>query len=191
MTGDDARDIAGRRIAGLDDATAQARARALASPLRLRILRLCLHEPRTNRELADELGMNPGSVLHHVRSLVDNGFLRAGEPRRGTRGSREIPYTATRESWRHPAGPEIGMLLVDTFLQEIDGLPPETLHGTRLGVKLNSDHRAEMLARFQEVFQHYSDLPADPDGEPLSLFFMEHPDLPRSERATARSRDDG
>ena len=74
-----------------DDAALQAKARALASPLRLRILRLCLHEARTNRELAEELGINPGTLLHHVRSLTTNGFLVAEEPRKGARGAREVP----------------------------------------------------------------------------------------------------
>src|SRR4051794_4556913 len=44
--------------------------KALSHPLRLRILRLCLDEPKTNRELADRLDANPATVLHHVRTLV-------------------------------------------------------------------------------------------------------------------------
>ena len=82
-----------------DEAEQARRARALASPLRMRILRLCLHDARTNKELADELGVNPGTLLHHIRTLVDTGFLAAGEPRRGSRGAREVPYLATRRSW--------------------------------------------------------------------------------------------
>ena len=81
-----------------DDAEQERRARALASPLRMRILRLCLHESRTNKELADELGINPGTLLHHVRTLLDTGFLSAEPPRRGPRGAREVPYLATRRS---------------------------------------------------------------------------------------------
>ena len=34
--------------------------RAVANPLRLRILRLCLHEELTNKQLAERLGMDPG-----------------------------------------------------------------------------------------------------------------------------------
>ena len=58
-------------------AATDAEARALASGLRLRILRLTLDEALTNKEIADALDRNPASVLHHVRTLVDNGFLRA------------------------------------------------------------------------------------------------------------------
>ena len=48
-----------------------AEARALASGLRLRILRLTLDEALTNKEIAERVGRNPASVLHHVRTLVD------------------------------------------------------------------------------------------------------------------------
>ncbi|MCU1411462.1 MAG: putative ArsR-family transcriptional regulator [Rhodoglobus sp.] len=158
-----------------DDATQQARARALASPLRMRILRLCLHESRTNKELAELLGVNPGSLLHHVRSLVANGFLRAEEPRRGTRGAREVPYRATRRSWGHYV-PGVGTLLLETFLQEIEGLPPDALNATRLGLKLSPARREEMLSRFEALFQEYAAAESDPDGDAISLFFVEHPD---------------
>ena len=164
-----------------DDATQQARARALASPLRMRILRLCLHEAHTNKELAEELGVNPGSLLHHVRSLVTNGFLRAEEPRRGTRGAREVPYRATGLSWGHSV-PDVGPILLETFLQEIDGLAPDEINATRLGLKLSPARRGELLERFQSLFQEYADADSDPDGEPISLFFVEHPDRPRGER---------
>ncbi|HMG62144.1 MAG TPA: winged helix-turn-helix domain-containing protein, partial [Streptosporangiaceae bacterium] len=75
-------------------------ARALASALRLRILRICLDEGRTNQEIAQILGRDPASILHHIRTLVRTGFLEALPERRGTRGAREIPYRATRKSWR-------------------------------------------------------------------------------------------
>ena len=53
----------------------EAEAKALASPLRLRILRLCLDQALTNKQLAGRLGRDPGTVLHHVRTLVATGFL--------------------------------------------------------------------------------------------------------------------
>jgi predicted ArsR family transcriptional regulator len=164
-----------------DEAEEQRRARALASPLRMRILRLCLHESRTNKELAEELDVNPGTLLHHVRSLVSTGFLAAEEPRPGSRGAREIPYRATRRSWRS-GGEDLGPMLVQTFLQEIEGLAPDELLITRLGVKLNAANREELSARFMALFEEYKDRPADPDGEPISLMFAEHPERSRLKR---------
>ena len=168
-----------------DDAETLLRARALASPLRMRILRLCLHEARTNKELADELRMNPGTLLHHVRSLVAAGFLAAEEPRRGVRGAREVPYRATGLSWGS-AMPGGGPILVETFLQEIEGLPAEDINITRLGLKLNSATREEMLERFHTLFQEYKDRGPDVDGEPLSLMFAEHPERSRRDRLKPR-----
>jgi len=162
-----------------DEAAQQARARALASPLRMRILRLCLHEARTNKELSEELGVNPGSLLHHVRSLVANGFLRAEEPRRGTRGAREVPYRATGLSWGQYV-PGVGAILLETFLQEIEGLPADDLNATRLGLKLSPERRDEMLGRFRDLFQEYANADSDPDGTPISLFFVEHPEVHRT-----------
>ncbi len=157
------------------------RARALASPLRLRILRLCLHEARTNKELADDLGVNPGTLLHHVRSLEANGFLRADEPRRGARGAKEVPYRATGLSWGTSL-PSAAPLLIETFLQEIDGLPPEDLEITRLGLKLSPADLKTMRRRFHDLFQEYAARESDPDGEAISLLFVAHSDMPESQR---------
>ena len=76
--------------------------RAISSPLRLRVLRLCAFESRTNKELAELLGVNPGTMLHHVRTLVQTGYLAAEPERAGAQGAREVPYRATGLSWRTP-----------------------------------------------------------------------------------------
>ena len=44
--------------------------RALAHPLRLRIIRLTYDRSLTNKELASEPGENPATVLHHVFLLL-------------------------------------------------------------------------------------------------------------------------
>jgi DNA-binding transcriptional ArsR family regulator len=166
-----------------NEARQRSRLRALASPVRMRILRLCLHEPRTNKELAEELGINAGTMLHHVRALVEHGFLRAEEPRRGTRGAKEVPYRATGLSWRTGPMPNQSQILLDTFLDEIEGLDPDAVGATRLGLKLNRADRDELLIRINTIFQEYAARPPDPDGDAISIFFVEHPDLPRAQRA--------
>lgn len=83
----------------IDEDVAAERARALGAPVRLRILRACLEESYTNKDLAEMMGLNPGSMLHHVRTLVDAGFLAPEEPRRGLRNAVEIPYRATELVW--------------------------------------------------------------------------------------------
>jgi DNA-binding transcriptional ArsR family regulator len=163
--------VAGRPPEGSD----QDRSRALSSPLRLRILRLCLHEARTNKELAASLGLQPATVLHHVRTLVRTGLLLPQGARTGKRGAREIPYLASRLSWRTPVN-GVGPVLIETLLQEIRTVPEDQLRMWRLGVKLNDAQRNRLLERLNDIAEEYAALPADPDGTPFSLFLAAHPE---------------
>lgn len=158
------------------DEEVQARARALSSPIRLRIMRLCLHKSRTNKEIADLLDINPATSLHHVRTLLANGFIEAEEPRRGNRGAKEVPYRSTRMSWGTKL-PDAAPVLVDTFLQEIDGLSPNEIQILRVGLKLNEADQREMLARIHEVIEDYALRAPDPEGVATSLFMAHHLDL--------------
>src|SRR5688500_11278749 len=99
-------------------------ARALANPLRLRILRLCLDEALTNKQIADRLGRDPGSTLHHVRTLVDGGFLAVDDVRHGAKGALEKPYRATGKSWQvevtdPEAAGQAHLAMVDAFRGEL------------------------------------------------------------------------
>ncbi|MFE7845682.1 ArsR/SmtB family transcription factor [Microbacterium sp. NPDC057407] len=164
------------REAPRDDAEAEARLRALSSPLRLRVLRLCAFEARTNKELAELLGLNPGTMLHHVRTLVQTGFLAAEPERAGAQGAREVPYRATGLSWRSPL-PERSRVLVEVFLQQIEGVDPADLDTTWLGLKLNDEHREEFQRRLFELLVEFKDRGADADGQAYSVFTAFHPDL--------------
>lgn len=170
---------------GQDAADADADARALASTVRLRILRLCLDEALTNREIADRLDRNPASVLHHVRTLVDRGFLRAEPVRRGARGSREVPYRATGRSWRAPGWPGRERVLIDTFLEEVAQADPASVLVTRLGIRLDAADKAELDRRMDAFFQELAARPADPAGTPYSMFYVVHEDAGRRPRPPA------
>jgi DNA-binding transcriptional ArsR family regulator len=159
-----------------DDPAAHARIRALSSATRLRVLRLCAFESRTNKELAELLEVNPGTMLHHVRTLVQTGFLVAQPDRAGARGAREVPYRATGLSWR-TSMPGGSFVMVETFLQQIAGLPPDDVDTTWLGLKLNDEHKAELERRLHELAQDFKERGPDVDGTPYSLFTALHPDL--------------
>ncbi|HEY0187679.1 MAG TPA: winged helix-turn-helix transcriptional regulator [Cellulomonas sp.] len=161
-------------------------ARALASTLRLRILRLCLDESLTNREIAERLGRNPATVLHHVRRLTDRGFLRAEPVRRGARGSREVPYRATGKSWRAPDVPGRARLLVDTFLEELAEADPGTVLMTRLGVRLSEPEHVELMGRVDAFLEELAARAPTPGGRPYSLFLAVHEDAARLPRADGR-----
>lgn len=158
------------------DVTPQARARALSSPVRLRILRLCVHQARTNKEIADALGMNPATTLHHVRTLVNTGFLAPQPERRGNRGAKEVPYLSTKLSWKTPL-PDAAPVLVETFLQEIDGLSPDEIQVMRVGLKLSEEDQRELMARLKGVVEEFMQRPAPEDAVPTSLFVAHHVDM--------------
>ncbi|WP_281964718.1 winged helix-turn-helix transcriptional regulator [Serinicoccus marinus] len=154
-----------------------AEAKALASGLRLRMLRLALDEPLTNREIADALGLNPATCLHHVRTLVDTGFLEALEPRRGRRGAREIPYRATGRSW-YARTPAISHSMVEAFVAELGQVPADRADVTltRLRLRLPPEELAEFRRRLHELVMEFHDRPRDPDAEPWSFFLALHPE---------------
>ena len=158
----------------------EAESKALSSPIRLRILRLALHEARTNQELAQSLGLNPASALHHVRTLVDTGFLVEQPRRRGARGSRERPYLASGKSFYVSLGDLAPAreqdLLLETFLEEVSGLPPGVLDSTRLGFRLSSSDRDDVRRRFRALLDEVAAMPSDPHGEPWSLYLGVHPE---------------
>ena len=163
-----------RRPATLEEA------RALAHPLRLRILRLCLDQALTNKQLAEHLGKDPGTVLHHVRTLVDTGFLAAGEVRHGERGALEKPYLATGKSWTIDVG-EAGdpdsaaRAMLEAFRAELDEAGPgATQTWSRVGLTLGERSLEELERRLQEVLDEFARRPADPDGEPYGLFLGIH-----------------
>ncbi|GAA2019812.1 winged helix-turn-helix transcriptional regulator [Nakamurella flavida] len=186
MTSVDAASVGGGTVAAADgpgvdpvsDQLAQARARALSSPLRLRILRFCLHEGRTNREIAAEFALNPGTSLHHVRTLLDTGFLIAGEGRRGRRGAREIPYRATGRSWDTPV-PDVGPILLRAFVDEVEGVPPADLAIARLGLKLNPASEQELHRRLDALLTEFKDRGPDADGRPVGVMVAIHPERRR------------
>ncbi len=158
----------------------EAEAKAMASPLRLRILRATLHEPRTNKEIAEAVGLNPASVLHHVRTLVETGFLIEQPVRRGPRGSRERPYLASGKTFYLDMGDAVWSggqdLLLQTFLEEVQGLQPGQLDSSRLGFRLRAEDRERVVDRFQDLLREIAAMPSDPEGEPWSLYLGLHPE---------------
>jgi len=159
---------------------ADADARALASVVRWRILRLCLDEPLTNREIAARLRRDPGTTYHHVRTLAERGFLQAQPERRGQRNAREVPYLATRKTWHAGnLGPLVDRMLVETFLEELGEADPATVDLGRLGVVLDDDGREELGRRVSELLNDFAQRPPAPGGRPYSIFLAIHEDAAR------------
>ena len=151
-------------------------AQALANPLRLQILRLCLDRGLTNEELAARLGRDPGTILHHVRKLVETGFLAPEAERRGARGSVERPYRATRKSWTLDVGdsPANHMAARDAFRNEwAEAGPKDVVTMTRAGLRVPKERFEAFLRQHAKLVQDLVEA-EDPDGEPYGLFLGIH-----------------
>src|SRR3954466_541151 len=76
--------------------------RALAHPLRLRIMELFAEAPRTTKQVAELLGQPPPRLYHHVAALERAGLLRLKETRKN-RGTVEKWYESISRTLGGPA----------------------------------------------------------------------------------------
>lgn len=152
---------------------------ALASGIRLRILRMTHHQPLTNREIARRLGRDPSTALHHVRRLVDVGLLQTLPVRRGTRGAREIPYLSTGLSWSlELAGTAWHEAMLNAFLGEAAEVGVERLAQTRLVLRLDGGALAEFRDRLDELLREFAGRPVDPQAGGLGVYLALYPAAP-------------
>jgi DNA-binding transcriptional ArsR family regulator len=156
-------------------------ARALAHPLRLRILRLCLDTALTNKQLSERLGKDPGTVLHHVRTLVATGFLAAEEVRQGQSGALEKPYRATGKSWTLDVGEEATgeagatEAMLEAFLTEFrEGGSAAAGGWSRLALTLGQASLEELQDRLQALLDEFVDRSPEPAGEPYGMLVVIH-----------------
>jgi len=159
MTGEsspsDAVDALGRREATV------AEAKAAGSPLRMRILRLCAIEPRTNNELAQLLERDPSTIVHHVKILEEVGFLEAMPTHPGPRGGSVKPYRATGLSWDVSIpllGGDANLTLFETFREELAAAGPESvLATTRFFLHADDETFRELEERLTAIAREYVD----------------------------------
>lgn len=157
-------------------------ARALAHPLRLRVLRLCLDRSLTNRQLADELQRDPGTVHHHVHVLLDTGFLEAEPVRKGASGALEKPYRSTGKSWEISVGTAVEgseegvgpFASLEAFREEVHEAGPDSLlEATRLGLRLREEDAERLRLRVLEVLEEFAEY-RDAEGEDHGVYFALH-----------------
>ncbi|MEU7784693.1 winged helix-turn-helix domain-containing protein [Amycolatopsis sp. NPDC049159] len=136
-------------------------AKALGHPLRLRIMRLCLVDELTNKQLADRLDRDPGTVLHHVRQLVSAGLLHPAPVRTGPSGALEKPYRADNETWwldgpLATADAETRFAPIEIFQEELHAAGPASVavHEKFL-LHLSPDEVEELDRRILAVLDEY------------------------------------
>lgn len=154
--------------------------RALAHPLRLRVIRLLYDGPRTNKELAERLGENPATMLHHVRTLLRTGFVALDSERAGPRGRTEKLYRTTGKSWQLdvdaglPAADRLTRASLDAFLAELhDAGERADLSTARLALVLSPERRVQLEQRLFALLNDFADDEPE-DGEQLAVFVAIH-----------------
>ena len=136
-------------------------AKALAHPLRLRILRLCAGRELTNKQLADELGSDPGTVHFHVRLLVRAHLLEQTAVRTGASGALEKPYTSTGRTWwlTNPiaeTGPAAAMAPIEAFRDEVEEAGPDSVATfARFVLHLSDDDVTRLDERIIAILDEY------------------------------------
>jgi DNA-binding transcriptional ArsR family regulator len=132
--------------------------KALGHPLRLRILRLAGQREMTNKQLADRLGKDPGTVLYHVRQLVDAGLLEAAQVRTGESGALEKPYRSTGRSWwiDRPLDNADADIPLEAFEAELREAGPDSVQTfERFTLHLSHEELVELDRRILAVLDEY------------------------------------
>lgn len=167
--------------------------KALAHPLRIRILRLCRGQELTNKQLAEELNADPGTVLHHVRVLVGAGFLEQGEVRSGRSGALEKPYRSTGASWwlDNPLGAfdaDTRAEPIRAFAEEFERAGPQSLaHWATFVLHLSDEDLDELDRRIAQVLDEYVRTDEQRSGAPLySGMYLLHRRGPQDGRSGGR-----
>jgi DNA-binding transcriptional ArsR family regulator len=148
---------------GARDATA-AEAKALAHPVRIRILQALRGESKTNKEIAEQLGTTPGATLHHVNLLLEQGFIEAQGERTGRRGAREIPYAATGKTTilsfqeNSPAALSVRSAILQSALASYAAVPEADRFGeASITLHLTPARLAELQRKVQDLIAEYRD----------------------------------
>ena len=151
--------------------------KALGHPLRLRVLEILGEGQKelTNRELAVQLGVDPGHLHFHVRMLLNAGLIEPGAS--GQR--REEPYRAVARHVR--VAPE----LIATgaandaraaMLDEVQqGWAAHAATGRFRSAQITVRMDIEQLREVFETIVAETEKREHPDQEPLLITFIGHP----------------
>lgn len=160
---------------------------AIGDPTRSRILGVIQHQPATAKQVADRLGLAPGTVGHHLHVLEEAGLAQV-VARRLVRGIVARYYTRTARIFdfhfphevEREAAPNLDIL--DTARRELaDALVvngPNTLSSAGFPHARLSPERAEAyLERVQQLIDEFVAEPIDPAGRVYGLCgaFFESP----------------
>jgi DNA-binding transcriptional ArsR family regulator len=118
--------------------------RALAHPLRLRLVELFAEAPRTTKQVAELLGEPPTRLYHHVNALERAGLLRLRETR-ANRGAVEKWYEASSR-WIKTSGTGGRARRISAGAAAVGGGGADVRPASGLALTLLEQVRHEMLS---------------------------------------------
>lgn len=153
----------------------QAVHRALADPLRIRLFELIAVRPRSARELAEQVGKRPERLYHHLAQLETAGLIRIAEyrPLAGGKVERVYAPSATEPPGDDASPADLALLFnaaLETTRADINAAARAKEAGedrrislSRVGIRLNEHHLAELTTAIGELLRTAQDHPDD-DG---------------------------
>jgi len=130
--------------------------KALAHPLRNRILFALGPDGATVSQLAATLSTNKGNVAHHLAVLEGAGLVRRG-PRRQVRGGTEQYFLRAARRLKTPGGSRAGhtAALLQAVAEEVDASPTDALLTLRR-IRLTPARAASLAQHLERLVE---DLP--------------------------------
>ena len=154
------------------EATDPQQLKALAHPLRNRLLFALGAEGATVSQLSTRLGTNKGNVAHHLGVLERAGLVRRAHTRQ-VRGGTEQYFTRAARRLRTPGGGRGGhtAALLQAVAEEVDASPTGTLLNLRR-IRLTRQQAAALAAHLERVVDELPEAgPAEPTfGVLVSVF---------------------
>lgn len=157
--------------------TTEEQLKAIGDPTRSRILAIIQHQPATAKQIADRLGIPPGTVGHHLGVLEGAGLAQV-VARRQVRGTVAKYYTRTARLYQFPAlqaGPHATQpaedMLGDARAELADsrelraGGADDGCGVAFPHARLSVARAAEFQARLQRLVDDFIEEPADPTGQ--------------------------
>lgn len=170
--------------------------RALADPLRIRLYELLVGRPQSAKELADQVGMRPDRLYHHLGQLEEAKLIEVADYRRLAGGKVERVYAPVRiePSGAEPSPADIALLLgaaLETTRADVNAATEaqEAGEDRRVGlgrtvVRLNEAHLDELKATLERLFASAEQHPDD-DGVWTTLVWVA---VDRQDRRTRPAR---
>lgn len=156
--------------------------KAIADPLRARILGIIQHQPATAKQLSDRLGVAPGSVGHHLQILEAAGLAQV-VARRLVHGIVAKYYTRTARIFTYEVPHEVlgesslGLELLAQAGSELAEALGTTGESACLSVgfphlRLAPEQARTYQERLEALVNDFINEPPDPDGQVYGLSFL-------------------